>query len=174
MRKLYYELRQLDGEVLYFAEAIDTKEYKVKVRGKDKYIELDDDIINLPYGFGIFGVYPLDSEGSHPVCQRVQKAQAGADWLYCGSDFDGASFYIKKGKRIFFYNMSCMNEDDKVEVEALYNDDDIDVPKDIAFDIINAVLGVSLKTVGFPIDQTNDKNPNVVEVKRRLAEPDSL
>lgn len=176
MRKLYYELRRFEAELLYFGDYVDTKTATVKKSGKEFYVELDDNTMNLPHGIGIFAVYPLTKDGDHTErCERIQKGQIGADWLYCGEDFDGIPFYIKKGKRIFIYNYSCLKEGEEVEIDGLFRDDlEMEIPDDIAFDVINAVLGLTLKVAGFPIDKSNDDDPNVIELRKRIAEPATL
>ena len=142
MRKLYYELRQLGNELLYFSDALDVKEYKVSVSGNRKYIELGDDVVSMPHGLGILGVSGISSDNN--VTHYV-KGKIGDDWLYSGDDFSTVKFYLKKGRRVFLYNDECLKDGSVIEVEGLYNDDDVQIPKDIAFDIINSVLGLTLK-----------------------------
>jgi hypothetical protein len=175
MRKLYYDLKKAGGEALYFSDSIDYKTFKVKTRGKDKYFEIEEQLVNMPYGMSIFGIFPVNEKGVRTDKDiRFLKAQYGQDWLYDGEDFDDVPFYIKKGKRVWLYNCDFLKQDEEVEVEGLFNEDDIDIPNDVAFEVINTILGTTLKVAGFPIDPTNDNNPNSLEIRKKLADPASV
>lgn len=177
MRSLYFKFTESGENIyLYFAEQIDTREFEVgkaDSRGRRSFdLEKNKDIFRLPNGVGIFSISATGDEDC--ACEgNFRPAEVGSEWLYCNNpDYSGVKFHIKKGNKIYLYNApKCMN---KVEVDGIFNDDKIDIPEDIAFDIVNAVLSTVLQTAGFPIDKTDDNNPNVTTIKKALAEPSSL
>lgn len=172
LRKKYYEEKNNDSQVVYFGDFVEPKEFKVNISGQYKYIELDENILVLPNASGLLDIR-VKGEYIKTGEPKILRQQIGADWLYTGPDFEGAHFFIKKGKRIYFYNIR-LTENDTVELYALFDRDDIDIADDIVFDALNYVMSITLKVVSFPIDPTDDNNPNTQLVKTRLADPAGL
>lgn len=166
MRNLYWQMKQDGGELLYFGDNVDTKDYSVQEDPSgQRYIMIDDALLNIPFGLGIINVYPAKDSGCP---ERFVKQPPGADWLYCGTDFM-IPFYIKKGKRLDLFGNDCVKKETKVYVDGLYFSDQLDLPQDIVWDIMNAVLGVSLKKNGWPVDPTTNDNPNITELKNKIS-----
>lgn len=174
MRKLYFQASEQENVYLYFADQIETREFEVSEpdsRNRRTFdLEEQKEIVRLPNGIGIFAIMLV---GDLPAAQRkFHVGEAGSEWLYSGEEYAGTLFYVRKGKRIHLYNMPRNLK--TVEMDGIFNDEEIEIPEDVAFDIVNAVLGAALQTTGFPVDKTDDNNPNVTTVRKALAEPSSL
>lgn len=178
MRRLYYEERENRQQFWFFSDQLMTKTFKLSkpdLKGRreivlqgDEEKKAFDGIIRLPNGLAIYEVSPV---GDCP-CPHIARAEPGSEWLYCGKDYEGLPHWTQKGKKIVAYQLDeCIEE---LEILGIFNDDDLEVPFDIAFDIVNAVLGVSLKVAGFPVDKTNNADPNLLTIKSRLAEPNTI
>jgi hypothetical protein len=61
-----------------------------------------------------------------------------------------------------------------VEVLAIVSDDEMDIPIDVAFDVVNATLGTALKAKGYPVDKTNDADPNPKVIMNKLKDSTPL
>jgi hypothetical protein len=147
MRKLYFENRELEISTgLYFGDQIETREFELgepDSKGRRVFdLEEHADTIRLPNGLGIFSISPA-SEKDCGCSGKFMPAEAGSEWLYCGKDFAGVLFFIKKGRKIYLYNApDCLT---KVEVDGIFNDENVEIPDDIAFDVVNLVLGTTLQ-----------------------------
>lgn len=159
------------GEILaYYSQHVDRRIYPVGDADKKgrRYVQLDtgDDsgVLKLPRGLGIWGVAPVTADKCD--CEDFVRGLAGIDWLLCGPDFEGMQWFTVLGNRLELHGApECLKE---VEVVGIHSDEEIDIPYDIAFDIINMVMNVSFKTKGYPVDKTDNANPNVEEINRRL------
>jgi hypothetical protein len=179
MRKLYFEERQLRGQFWFFSDQLELREFEVGdpdakgrreivIREEDKERKLFDGVLRLPNGLGIYEVSPVGD----CLCGMIARAEPGTEWLYCGKAYEDMQRWSPRGKKIVLYNLpKCV---EKVEVLAVWNDEDLEIPYDIAFDIVNAVLGLTLKTAGFPIDKSNNADPNLIEMKHKLSDSSSL
>lgn len=181
MRKLYYEERQNAQHYWFFSADILTKEFelgKADSKGRREIViksadskNLFSSVVRLPNGMGIFSIRPTGDIPEN-VPDHIARAEPGSEWLYRGRAYEGKPFWIPKGERVVFFNLDdCIK---KVEVDGIFNLDDLDIPIDIAFDVVNAVLGLTLKVAGFPIDKTNNNDPNLLNIKSKLSNPEIL
>lgn len=177
MRRLYYDYKG-KGETTFpgwYASYLPApKKFdlgEADARGR-RIIELTDGIMRLPKNTGFFDIYPYIAKGEVCGCDHVQIMDAGQESIYCGADFK-IPMAVLKGKRIVVYNIpECVKE---MEVEAIFEGGiDMQVPMDVSLDIANAVLGEMLKFPGFPVDKTNDQDPNAVSYKNRLQEKETI
>lgn len=182
MRKLYYEERQLGQQYWFFSSEVNTKEFKLSdpdskrrrtVVLEDKVSkDLFSGVMRLPGGMGVLSVRPAGEVDGCVADDHIARIESGAAWLYMGRAYEGKMFYEPKSNKLVTYNIpDCIN---KLEVDGIFNLDDVEIPDDIAFDICNEVLGLTLKVAGFPIDKTNNNNPNLLALKSKLANPESI
>lgn len=169
MRQLFeqQQKRSRNNSALYFGQHIDRKVYKVGKpdRKGRRYVELEnkDNYLRLPEGAGVFAVMPVGDCD----CDDFRKATAGQEWLLCGPDFDDMQWFALIGDKIELHGApECLKE---VEVVGITSDEEVDIPKDVAFDIVNMVCGLVLKVAGFPIDKTINQNPAATDIEKRLS-----
>jgi hypothetical protein len=167
MRTIWEQRNQLDDAKFYFSDQIKSEEYEVGEKDKKgrRTIVLSSDTVRLPKGQTLFGVRPAaeyTGEEFHPT-------PAGSDWLYDGrEEYEGVHYFRLKGSTIILYN--CEDSIKKVEVDRIPDDDDILIPNDIAWDILNQVLGVVLKVKGFPVDKTDNNDPDIERIQSRISQ----
>lgn len=176
IRKLYYEERQAGQVQWFFSPETNTKDFELsdadqrgrrsfEIKGKKKGEEFEG-VMRMPKGIGVLDLRDADSG------ERISRIATGSAWMYMGRAYEGKMFYEQKGIKIITYNVpSCIK---KVEMDGMFNLTDMDIPYDIAFDICNSVLGLTLKVAGFPVDKTNDQDPNLLNVKNRLTNPETI
>jgi len=177
MRRIYYEERQAGNLYgCYFSDQFEDRKFKLEGKGNRRFFIIEDEernseksgVYRLPYALGIFLIEPVteDGEDEHP---DIIRSEAGAEWLYTGAAFQGQTFWSPRGKKIMVYNLNKCYEE--VNVVGIWNDSDIDIPTDVAFDIVVLVLRESLKTITIPVDRTNDDDPNTKNIKSALNTP---
>lgn len=176
MRKVYYEEKSIGSILAYFGNALIEKIFDIEKDERCRqYIDTEESsIVKLPNSIGVFSVTALDNDGCLVEDGVFTRLGQGMDWLYSTSDLQdlGEQTYQILSNRILFKNMT---EDTKqVAVRGIFLDDDIDVPEDIAYSIMNDIFTKIVPMQGFPIDKTDDGNPNLIEYKRRLAEQEQL
>lgn len=176
MRKVYYEEKGIGSIMDYFGNILALKEFDIKEDERHrKYSDLADvDLLKLPKGIGIFSVTPIDEQGYIKEDQAFTRLSPGMDWLYTEEDLDdtGDQTYQVLSNRIMYKNI--LEETKKVEAQGIFIDNDLEIPEDIAYSIMNDIFTKIVPLQGFPIDKTDDGNPNLIEYKRRLAESDQL
>jgi hypothetical protein len=177
MRATWYEEMQGGNPLLYFSGSVTTERFEIKKKGRYRVFELGDGgAVKLPYAMGVLRVVPvMSTDEQDDECEEYdmedvyQRGELGMEASF-GShemmDDLGEGFYVAigNGGRVFGYP-----EAKAVETDYIKNDETLDVPEGPAWAIINMVLGPVLKVVGFPVDPTNDGNPNVSTIKNQLA-----
>lgn len=141
-------------------------------RGR-RIVKIEDSVMHLPRNLGVFNVAPYIDKGE-PVegTSKIRIMDSGSENLYIGPDFSDVWFAVIKSKRIELHHVP--SEIKKVEVEGIFDTAEQKIPLDIAFDILNVVMGQSLKVAGFPVDKTNNADPNVIAYKNRLQEGEGV
>jgi hypothetical protein len=168
IRVLFFNLRsQNEGmEYHYIGNMLKPRKFPLPAGTRKRVIDLSKHpMVVLPLNSHIFNMDLLGCD-----CETGPTMIApGEERFYRGPDFSHYKFFDVEGQSIRTFNFpDCITE---VEVSGVWDDDDKDVPADIAFDIINQVLGLTLKVAGFPVDKTDDNDPNVTTVKQRLNVP---
>jgi hypothetical protein len=168
-----YKEEQITGDTTSFvADFIVESEFNTKKNPRG-IIEVDfdyvgDAIMKLPNGDGILRITPLYSEESLDYTDSYTKGIAGMESYYCTPQFledTGEKIFIATSKSIKIYG----DEAEKVEMAYISIKDDAVVPEDIGWEVINYVLGITLRVTGFPVDKTNDSDPNVQYIKSKIA-----
>lgn len=138
----------------------------IKSDNGQKKITLPGDVIVLPDDSGLFAVIPvIDNQSKY--CDPMISSSPGSEWTICRDD-SGMSYFISYGKDIRLFNLSDSIK--KVEVTAILNDEDSDIPENAAFRVAQLVLREVLRTIALPIDKTADENPNIDDaLKTRLT-----
>lgn len=173
MRKLYYEEKQNGQHNWFFGSQVFEKEFKVSEPNKKgvRFItikegdEFSDDarlgVIRMPHDSGILLIQDVDGDGDD-----IARSEPGSDWLYTGPAFDSKPFWTRRGDRIALHNIDdCVTT---VEVIGIFDDKDMDIPYDVAFDIVLQVMSLALKVINVPVDKTNDDDPNTQMIKKQL------
>lgn len=128
-------------------------------------------VIRLPMNAHILYVLPVSGECTQDI-DELSQVQPGEELFYTSSEFDFFKYFVSKGEGLDAYNIpECVKE---VEVQAVFDNDEADVPYDFAFQVCNQVLGVSLKVKGFPVDTTDDGSPNFQNLQERLIQKDLI
>lgn len=181
--RAHYIAEKQGGPVgAFVSDIVKAKEFKV-INTKRGYQVVDFDfnknkITKLPDGNGIVRVTPIDTEGRIDYNKNYSRAMAGSEWMYCTPEFledTGELIYIAMSNeiRLFGSNIDLIQrpEDGNEQVEMVYvsDDDDTDIPNDMCWEIINNVLGIVLRVEGFPVDKTDDQNPNVQQINSKIS-----
>lgn len=163
IRKLFYENRNLDGDTTSFlAGSVEVKVVEIAKLGHGRR-GIDEKIFQLPRNLGIFGVYPIiNCEGEEVIDSNnaFSRVETGSRWYYTDERIDDLgllAYTVSMGKPELF----CPKDIKKVAIEAVYKDDDLDLPEYAAYAVINAVLGSTLRVAGFPVDMRAEGDPNV-------------
>lgn len=176
MRKMYYEERQLRQHNWYFGDQLEEKKFDLSEPNskRERTITIKSDkkedglngVLKLPHGLGIFVIKPVCEDGD---CPDIIRSEPGSEWLYTGKAFEGQVFWSQRSSKVVIFNLdTCIKE---VEVIGIWNDDDIDIPSDVAFDIVLMVMSLTLKVINVPVDRNNDEDPNTKAIKSVLSTP---
>lgn len=171
IRKMFYEEDRMSQETSTFISSmVDIKQVKV-VKGRMGIKGIDESIMIMPRNAGIFNVYPLvDNCGDKEVdySNAFFPILPGTEWYYDQNRIDdlGLKAYTLRGGKPVLY---CEDSIEDVALEGVFRDDDFDVPESVAREIINDILSTVLKVAGFPIDMTDDGDPNVKLINQKIA-----
>lgn len=181
VRTLYYDEKQKSESVYhYVASCVKEKEYTVKTGDRGRLlVDFDyanDKIVRLPDGNGILRITPLsdDPKAKIDYSRNFTKGIAGSEYLYCTDAFledTGEQIFVTISDQIRLFTATPPK---KVEMLAVIFNDEMEIPDDIAWQIINYILVVMLKIIGIPVDTTDDSNPVVQAVKSKIATPQPL
>ena len=128
-------------------------------------------VIRLPMNAHILRVLPISGECTQDIDELTQ-VQPGEELSYTSSEFYFYKYFVSKGEGLDAYNIpECVKE---VEVEAVFDNDEADIPYDFAFQICMNVLSPSLKLKGIQLDNTADQDPIYRSIQERLAQKDLI
>lgn len=174
-RKFYYDERSNDAVWQFVAANTSEAEYTVTEDKRGRIIvDFDfekDRITRLPEGNGILRITPIPKEGKIDYSKNYTKGIAGSEWMYCTKKFledTGELIYMFTAGQIRLFSLFVP---EMVEMLAVVDNDDSEIPDDIVWEIFNYVLVISLKVVNQPIDSTDDSNPMVQAIKSKLGTP---
>lgn len=172
MRAHYIAERQGGSVSAFVADQVRPKEFKTKKNERGILtVDIDfdvDRIVKLPDGNGIIRITPINEEGAIDYAVNYSKAPAGSEFIFGTKAFlddTGEAVYITMANEIRLFG----NDAERVEMVYVSDDDQVDIPTDIAWEIINDVLGIVLRVEGFPVDKTDDQNPNVQQVNSKIS-----
>lgn len=178
IRKLYYEEKQNNSVYQFIAANLKEAEYKTD---KDKrgrvFVEFDytaNKIIRLPEGNGILRITAINEDGKIDYSRNFTKGIAGSEHLYCTKKFledTGEHIFMESSDQIRLF---CAEEVSMVEMLAVIDNDDTEIPEDIVWEIWNAVIPLILRVATIPVDMTDDNNPMVQTIKTKLGAPQPL
>lgn len=176
IREMFYASKKLnDGDEYYFTSPLlEVKKYPVGELINERYRRVEmcgQDFFRLPKNAHFTNFYPVGCGQNNLEITQVQPAEEN---FYLGADFNFYIFCVSKGKGLNFYNLPpCVKF---IEVEATYDlGSQTEVPLDMCFDILNNVLGVTLRVPGFGnkvVD--NAYSAEQLNVKQKLATQDSM
>lgn len=152
MRQLAYQTRAtMEGQDYYFVSPLlSIKVFELgapDARGGRRVDMSAWDVYRLPYNSHFTNVTPVAGDGCGDMkVENITQVNTGEENFYINDpDMAAFKFYVVKGRGIVGYNIPpCVK---KLEIEATYDitdDGGIDIPMDIAKDIIDQVLGINL------------------------------
>jgi hypothetical protein len=128
-------------------------------------------VIRLPMNAHILKVLPISGDCQSEVNELTQ-VQPGEELFYTDSQYDFFRFFVSKGAGLDVYHLDeCVKE---VEIEAVFDNDDTDIPYDIAFLICNQVLWPSVKLKAVQVDNTADQIPQAQDLRERLMQKELI
>jgi hypothetical protein len=175
MRSVYRDEEGYASIYAYFGNCMTERQYPVTEDDNHRSIvQFDCPVVKLPHSLGVFSVKPIDNENYIKDDVAFTRLNAGGDYLYDDGVLDdlGDQTFTLRGKTLFLKNL--FEETKKVAVEGLFIDDNFDIPEDVAFQVMNYIFTKLIPTEGFPIDKTDDQNPNLIEYKKRLQGSEQL
>jgi len=135
----------------------------------------NEEVIRLPRNSDVTNVYLVADNCTETVNGSLTQVQPGEENFYVNDpDMKSYLFFVQKGKRIDTYNVPpCIKE---IEVERAFMEDELDVPLDVAYNILVQILGITLKVRGFvPVeDNSSDGNRNQLRYQLEQQEKKSL
>lgn len=177
MRQMYYDSKKMnDGDEYYFFSGdllkLTFKLGEPDCRGMRRVDMSDFDLFRLPKNSHIQNVYPVNKKGCD--LYEITQVQPSEENFYIGDpQMKFFKFYSVRGKGLNTYNLPPCTDD--VEVESIFDSDELDVSMDMAFDIFNHVFGTALKIKGFPINPQDDSyDPQARTIKQALAQEPQL
>ncbi len=100
------------------------------------------EMYRLPGNSHITNIYPVGDCGSDGFIEITQVSPGEENFYINDPDFSDVSFYVIKGSGVDVYNLpDCVK---KLDIEATYDGDDIDVESSMASVIMDQILEVSL------------------------------
>lgn len=94
-------------------------------------------VIRMPQNNHLFEVLPM-GEGCTDGGEPIPMVQPAEGKFYKGAEYAGIPYFEPRGGKLFVYNVGeCITE---LEVTALWDDEDSDIPADLGFNIIKSVL----------------------------------
>ncbi len=174
-RQRFYEEAKLGDEgdpYSFFSGDLLTKDFKLADEDPRGYRYADMSnvtVIPLPKNAHIRNVYANGENNCSGSNQEIVQVKPGEENFYTGAEYQDFQFYVVKGQGLLTRNLpSCTKT---VSVDSIYQDKDMDISFDLAFDIANAVLGVSLKVKGFPVvGNSNPYSEGELELRKQLQE----
>lgn len=165
----FYKKAGFGNEYYFFTGALLRKEFPlgdVTASGRRTIDMSNTPVIRLPKNMHIFNVTPINEAGCN--CKSVTQVAPAEEKFYQGAEFADFPFFNSVGSNLDCYNFpNCIK---KVEVEAVFDDVNADIPNDIAADVCVFVLRDIFKVKQITIDKIDDGNPNPMfqEIKNKL------
>jgi len=124
------------------------------------------DLYILPRNSHITNVYPIGCGFEQGA--TIPQVQAGEENFYITPEFNFYKFFVVKGKKIDTYHIpDCVKE---IEIEASFNDDEVDISLDVCYEVSMEVLGVVLKLPDYQTDIDNPYSAAQKELKQRFVQ----
>lgn len=174
MKQAHQDARKMgeDDEYYFYSGDLLTKEFPLKdpdARGYRLADMSSVEVFRLPKNAHIRNVYAVGDNKCDCSNEEIVQVAPGEESYYVGGEFSGFKYFVITGKGLLTRNIPLCAK--KISVDSIYNDPAMDISYDMAFNIANAVLGVSLKIKGFPIKANdNTYNPQADELQSRLKE----
>lgn len=175
-RQIYYASKKSnDGDESYFySPALDIKTFTLSEPNAVGMRRADMsafDLYRLPHNKHIPNVYPVGQAcETKDVGQITLLDNPGEENFYLGPEYEDFMFGVVKGRGVNTYHVPpCIKE---VDIESTYDNDNVDVSLDIAFDVASQVLGVALRIPGYAGKETNNpyQSPQSLQLKRALQQ----
>lgn len=169
LRQLYYSNKRLQDGDEYYASAplLSVINFKLseEKHGKRRVDMSEFDLYRLPKNSHIVSIFPV---GCSERQTSLSQVQPGEEYFYQSPTFKDFQYYVEKGRGVDVYNLpECINS---VDIESTFDTDEIDVSLDVAFDVANQVLGVTLRIPEFMgKDVDNSFSPSQRLLKQRIA-----
>lgn len=132
------------------------------------------DLYRLPKNAHIVNVYPVSGDAC-PGMERgkaIDQVTPGEEYFYLGDKFNFFKFYAVKGRSLDTYHLPPCTK--SVDVESTFASEEIDVSLDLAYEIAQEVLGVTLRVPGFLHKEIDNPyiTPQMQQLRRNIQQPD--
>lgn len=173
MRTLYLQNKKLnEGEEYYFLSPLfSIKRFSLTdpdATGMRRADISGNDFYRMPKNAHITNIYPIGdgcigSDGEITLSQ----VQPGEENFYTKPKYQFFKFYVIKGKGINTYHLpSCIKS---IDMEATFDNDNVDISLDVAFRAANQVLATALHVPGFYAKQVdNSYSPQQILLSKRV------
>lgn len=175
LRARYYEEKNLGEEgdpYSSFSMDLQTREFPLAEEDPRGYRFADisnSNVFVLPRNAHIRNVYAQGEKTCSCSNQEIVQVRPGEESFYTDAEYSDFQFYVVKGQGLMTRNLPICAK--TLSIDSIFQDKDMDVSYDIAFDIANAVLGVSLKVKGFPVvSNSNPYSEGELELRKNLQE----
>lgn len=174
MRRRFYEEAQAEegDPYSFFSGDLLTKEFELQEEDCRGYRFADmskSNVFVLPRNAHIRNVYAIGDKSCSCGNQEISQVIPGEESFYTDAEYEDFQFFVVRGGGLMTRNLPACAK--KVSVDSIYQDKDMDVSYDLAFEIANAVLGVSLKVKGFPVvSNSNPYSEGQIELQKQLQE----
>ncbi len=177
LKMRYYQSRK-DGEgekTDFIAGMLSTRDYDLtdaNYQGRRSTIVTGkEEVMRLPRNSDIPNVNMISDGCGYIVNGQLTQVQPGEENFYIGdNNLKDFLFFVQKGDHIDTYNVPvCVN---KVQVERIFTNDQLDIPLDIAYEVATNILGVTLKVRGFIPTEDNSSDGNRNQLRYQLEQQD--
>ncbi len=154
-----------ENEYYFYSGDLTIKEFPLSepnIQGMRRAL-ITDEVVRLPQNADVTNVYPIGTcNGLNGEITQVQPAEEN---FYLSADFADFLFFVQKGKGINTYHLPPCIE--KIAVERIYFEADMEISLDVAFDILKVVLQMI-----FAVKGTWDKDQ--IELRKRLEQLEGI
>jgi hypothetical protein len=162
--QMYQSRKDGDGNKTdVIAGLLSTKQYPIgdaNYQGRRR-ATYTDEVMRLPRNSDVTNIYMVASNCDKTVNGEITQVQPSEENFYINNpDLKFFKFFVQKGNNIDTYNIPPCVE--AIEVERIYSSSDLDIPLDMAYEVMVNLFSVTLKARGFdPIeDNPVDGNRN--------------
>lgn len=175
LRARFYEEQKLGEEGdPYSAFSMDLQSREFDLAEEDcrgyRYADMSkSSVFVLPKNAHIRNVYAVGEKTCSCGNQEISQVKPGEESFYTDAEYSDFQFFVVKGQGLLTRNLPICAK--KLSVDSIFQDKDMDISYDLAFDIANAVLGVSLKVKGWPVvPNSNPYSEGEIELRKSLQE----
>lgn len=139
----------------YFTNNLKPIQYnlsEVDCNGKRRVDFGDTSYISLPQNMHLFRIEAITGAGCY--CSTITFVMPGEDYFYRGAEFASFPYAVAIGDGVDTYHIpNCIK---KVTILGVSDDPDVNIPQDIAWDVLRQVLALILDIKKYPQKTIDD------------------